>query len=249
MRSCFHTVWARSEQSVTKKTILNCCILAARDPDNCHNMKIVTLLAQKGGTGKTTLSIHLAALGAAKGKKVVIADIDPQQSASFWRKRRKKDNPEVVTLVSTALKKVANDYQKQGVDLLVIDTAPHSHDDAIIAAKLADFILIPSRPAILDLEAISSSVGIVKDINGNAAIVLNACPFPGKTGERTIVKEAREALAGYGLTISPTAISNRVALSHSLIDGQAVTEFESDGKAAAEIRDLMKWINKEANLW
>jgi chromosome partitioning protein len=212
-------------------------------------MKIVTLLAQKGGTGKTTLSIHLAALAAANKKKVLIADIDPQQSASFWRMRRQKDNPDVVTLESNVLKKSIDNYEKRGIDLLVIDTAPHSHDDAVIAAQLADYILIPSRPAILDLEAIGTSVDIVKSIKGKAAIVLNACPFPGKMGERAIVKEAREALAGYGLTISPTAISNRVALSHSLIDGQAVTEFENQGKAAAEIRELMKWINMEAHLW
>jgi chromosome partitioning protein len=212
-------------------------------------MKTVTLLAQKGGTGKTTLAIHLAVLAATSGKQVVIADIDPQQSASFWKKRREKDNPDVVGLESSELAKAIENYQAQGVDLMVIDTAPHSHNDAIVAARLADYILIPSRPAILDLEAIGSSVDIVKDIKGNAAIVLNACPFPGKTGERAIVKEAREALSGYGLTISPTAISNRVALSHSLIDGQAVTEFDSQGKAAAEIRKLMQWINQEAHLW
>lgn len=212
-------------------------------------MKVVTLLAQKGGTGKTTLSIHLAVLAAASRKKVLIADIDPQQSASFWSKRRQKKNPGVIKLNSDVLEEAINTYEKQGVDLLVIDTAPHSHDDAIVAAQLADYILIPSRPAILDLEAIGTSVDIVKSINGKAAIILNACPFPGRNGERSIVKEAREALSGYGLTISPKAISNRVALSHSLIDGQAVTEFESVGKAAAEMRELMKWINKEANLW
>lgn len=212
-------------------------------------MKVVTLLAQKGGTGKTTLSIHLAVLAASRKKHVVIADIDPQQSASFWKRRREQDNPDVVSLNASSLKQSINSYAKEGVDLLVVDTAPHSHDDAIIAAKLADFILIPSRPAILDLEAIGSSADIVKNINGKAAIILNACPYPGKTGERAIVREAREALSAYGLPVSPVSISNRVALSHSLIGGQAVTEFDSKGKAAGEIHELMKWVNQEAKLW
>ena len=212
-------------------------------------MKIVTLLAQKGGTGKTTLSIHLAVLAAARGMRVVIADIDPQRSASVWKRRRGEDRPEVIALDAGGLKKAVADYKKQGVDLVVIDTAPHSHDDAIVAARLADFILIPTRPAILDLEAIGASVRIVKGLAGKAAIVLNGCPFPGKNGERAIVREAREALGGYGLPVAPTAISNRVALSHSLIGGQAVTEFESEGKAAAEIRNLMNWINEEVGLW
>lgn len=212
-------------------------------------MKIVTLLAQKGGTGKTTLSIHLAVLAAASKLKVFIADIDPQQSTTFWNDRRASSVPGVMPMKANTLEQNIAELAGQGVDLLVIDTAPHSHEDAIIAAQLADFILIPCRPAILDLQAIGSSVEIVKSINGKAAIVLNGCPFPGKNGERAIVSEAREALAGYGLPVAPAAISNRVALSHSLIDGEAVTEFESESKAADEIRELMNWINQEANLW
>ncbi len=212
-------------------------------------MKIITLLAQKGGTGKTTLSIHLAVLAAARNLRVVIADIDPQQSTTFWHERRTDSVPGVMPMKASALEQQVSELTRQGVDLLVIDTAPHSHEDAIIAAQLADFILIPTRPAILDLQAIGSSVKIVKTIAGKAAIVLNGCPFPGKNGERAIVREAREALAGYELPVAPAAISNRVALSHSLIEGKAVTEFESESKAADEIRELMNWINQETNLW
>ncbi len=212
-------------------------------------MKIVTLLAQKGGTGKSTLSIHLAVLAATSNLKVCIADIDPQQSTTFWNERRASSDPGVMPMKANALKKNITRLARQGIDLLVIDTAPHSHKDSVIAAKLADFILIPTRPAILDLQAIGYSVEIVKSIDGKAAIVLNGCPFPGKSGERAIVREAREALAGYGLPVAPAAISYRVALSHSLIDGKAVTEFESKSKAADEIRELMNWINQEANLW
>lgn len=212
-------------------------------------MKIITLLAQKGGTGKSTLSIHLAVLAAASNLKVCIADIDPQQSATFWNERRTDNVPQVMPMKAKALKKNCSELAKQGFDLVVVDTAPHSHQDAIIAAKLADFILIPTRPAILDLQAIGSSVEIVKNIKGKAAIILNGCPYPGKNGERAIVSEAREALAGYGLPVGPAALSNRAALSHSLIDGKAVTEFENKGKAADEMRDLMNWINQEVKLW
>ncbi len=212
-------------------------------------MKIVTLLAQKGGTGKSTLSIHLAVLAAASNLKVVIADIDPQQSTTFWNERRASDAPDVIPMKANTLKKHIAELKRQGVDLLVIDTAPHSFEDSVIAAQLADFILIPTRPAILDLQAIGFSVEIVKNIDGKAAIVLNGCPFPGKNGERAIVSEAREALAGYGLPVSPAAVSLRAALSHSLINGEAVTEFDSNSKAADEIRGLMNWINQEANLW
>jgi chromosome partitioning protein len=117
------------------------------------------------------------------------------------------------------------------------------------AARKADIVLIPSRPAILDLEAIGASVDIVNQTQATGIIVLNACPFPGKTGETAIVTEARDALSVYGLPVAPFSLANRVAFSHSLIDGRAVTEFDRKGKAASEMKGLYNWINKEYGLW
>ncbi len=88
-------------------------------------MKIITLLAQKGGTGKTTLSIHLAVLAAAKKLKVVIADIDPQQSTTFWNERRADSAPDVIPLMANTLEQNISKLASKGVNLLVIDTAPH----------------------------------------------------------------------------------------------------------------------------
>lgn len=212
-------------------------------------MKIITLLAQKGGTGKTTLSIHLAVIAAAAKRKTVIADIDPQQSAMFWSKRRQNENPQVIGTVASKLKKTISGLKKKNNDLLVVDTAPHAESDALAAARAADIVLIPSRPAILDLEAIGASVDIVKKTKSKGVIVLNSCPFPGRSGETAIVTEARDALAGYGLPVAPVSLANRVAFSHSLIDGRAVTEFENEGKAAAEMKRLYRWIHKEYGQW
>lgn len=125
-------------------------------------MKIITLLAQKGGTGKTTLSIHLAVMAASSGRKTAIADIDPQKSTVFWRNRKQKKSVEVVALSADQLTDAIQEFKTRDLDLLIIDTAPHAMDDASTAAKAADYILIPSRPAILDLEAIGSSVKILK---------------------------------------------------------------------------------------
>ena len=208
-------------------------------------MQILTLLAQKGGTGKTTLSIHLAVLAANAGQSVAIADIDPQQSALFWKKRREQDSPAVLDVKAADLDRTIADLKSGGTDLLIIDTAPHSREDSLLAARAADSILIPTRPAILDLEAIRRSVDIVKTARAKAAIVLNCCPYPGPGGERAIVTEARDALQVYGLPVAPMALSNRVAFSHSLIDGRAVTEFEKSGKAALEIRELYDWFLSE----
>lgn len=210
-------------------------------------MKIITMLAQKGGTGKTTLSIHLATAAAGQGMKVTIADTDPQGSSTVWSQRREKQEPEVLQGDARKLKKRISSLAKAGTELLIIDTAPHSTKEATIAAEMADYIIIPSRPAILDLAAIGDSVTIASKVKKPGGIVLNCCPPPTRHGETAIVQEARNALEVYGMPVASVAISQRAAFSHALIDGRAVTEFESKGKAAAEITTFWEWINKELN--
>ncbi len=208
-------------------------------------MRTICLLAQKGGTGKTTLCLHLAVLANELGRDALILDIDPQGSSSAWRRRRQADQPEVVSCDAQDLAQQLEALERQGKDLVLLDTAPHSSHDAATAATLADLVLIASRPAILDLEAIGESVKIVKRQDARAAVVLNACPPPHVFGDTAIVREAREALAVYGLPVSPVSVSQRAAFSHALIDGHAVTEFESKGKAATEIRNLWDWIEQQ----
>lgn len=208
-------------------------------------MRTICLLAQKGGTGKTTLCLHLAVLANELGRDAVILDIDPQGSSSAWRRRRRADRPDVVRCGAQDLAEKLTELEQQGRDLVLLDTAPHSSHEAATAVTLADLVLIASRPAILDLEAIGESVKIVKRRDARAAVVLNACPPPHIFGETAIVREAREALTAYGLPVAPVSISQRAAFSHALIDGHAVTEFDSKGKAAAEIRNLWDWIDNQ----
>jgi chromosome partitioning protein len=208
-------------------------------------MRTICLLAQKGGTGKTTLCLHLAVLANELGRDAVVLDIDPQASSSAWRRRRRAERPEVIRGGAQDLAPTLSDFEQQGRDLVLLDTAPHSSHEAATAVTFADLVLIVSRPAILDLEAIGESVKIVKREQARAAVVLNACPPPHIFGETAIVREAREALAVYGLPVSPVSISQRAAFSHALIDGHAVTEFERKGKAATEIRSLWDWITNQ----
>ena len=205
-------------------------------------MKTITILAQKGGTGKTTLSIHMATAAAAGSGRVLIADTDPQSSAMVWQKRRKHGVPKVLPFSISRLKKDLAPIRQSGTELVIIDTPPHSTKAAITAANLADFVVIPCRPALLDLSAIKASVDIAKETGRPAGIVLNCCPPPNRYGEPSVVREARLALKEYGLEVAPTAISQRVAFSYALYNGRAVTESESNGKAAEEIRDLWNWL-------
>lgn len=205
-------------------------------------MKTLCLLAQKGGTGKTTLCLHLAVLATELGQNAAVIDIDPQGSATAWRRRRSAERPEVLQRDARGLPDALAGMQAQGRDLLLLDTAPHSSQEAATAAAFSDLVLIVSRPAILDLEAIGESVKIVKRQGKRSAVVLNACPPPHRGGETAIVREAREALTAYGLPVAPVSISQRAAFGHALIDGRAVTEFDGSGKAAGELRRLWDWL-------
>jgi chromosome partitioning protein len=196
------------------------------------------MLAQKGGTGKTTLSIHLAVEATLSSLKTIIVDTDPQASATTWWRRRSGEQPALVQAHRENLAEVLGRADSLGYELAIIDTAPHSSETARASVGLSNWVTIPTRPAILDLDAIGVSTALVTDDGRPSQIVLNACPPPGRYGEPRIVAEAREALKTYGLGVCPVAISQRAAFSHALIDGRAVGEFDPSGKASAEIKDL-----------
>jgi chromosome partitioning protein len=128
---------------------------------------------------------------------------------------------------------------------VLIDTAPHAEDDARIVAENVDLVVIPTRAAILDLRAIRSTITIVQRTKTPAVIVLNAVPPGRSVAEAGVTTEAREAIQAYGLPVCPVAIGHRAALSYALNDGRAVNEFEPDGKAAAEMTKLWRWIQDQ----
>ncbi len=212
-------------------------------------MKALGVIAQKGGAGKTTLCIHLAVRADAEGLRVLMVDTDPQASATAWWRRRHAETPALIQSGGEVLEQVLETARQQGYDLVVIDTAPHDSHDASICARLSDRVYIPTRPAILDLDAIGATTELVIEVGTAARIVLNSCPPPGAFyGEARIVAEARQALRSYGIPVSGVAISQRAAFSHALIDGRAVMEFEQRGKAAWEIDRLWGVLREDLQL-
>ncbi len=206
-------------------------------------MYTVAVISQKGGAGKTTLALHLAVASEHAGKSAAIVDLDPQASASRWKDRRQGSAPAVVSSHASRLLEVLQAAREHGAALAIIDTAPHSETSALNAARAADLILIPCRPSILDLQAISTTVDIARLANKTAFAVLNHIPPRGTMGE-----EARAAIALYGLPIAPAQLVQRNAFVHSLTEGLTAQEYEPEGKAAQEIRGLFAWLCEHANL-
>ena len=200
-------------------------------------MNVIAFLSQKGGSGKTTLSVHAAVAAEASGERVCIIDADPQESATAWASAREAQTPVVATAQAGELDAALNAAKGEGMTLTVIDAPPHAAPAASQIAKRAELVLIPVRPAAFDLAAVPAAVEIVRAAKVRGAFVLSACPFRAPE-----IGETRTALEPYGLPIFPGEITDRRAFARAVTTGSAVTEFESDGKAAEEIRALWGWI-------
>ena len=196
-------------------------------------MKTIAILSQKGGSGKTTLAINLAVAAERCGKAVAVIDLDPQASATSWKDSRETETPVVVSAQAARLPHILAAAEQEGVDVVFIDTAPHSESAALVAARAADWVLVPCRPAILDLRAIGSTIDIVKLAKTPLGVVLNAIPPRGP-----LAQEARRAIEGYGVQVALATIGQRIAYVHALTAGLSVQEYEPSGKAAAEIVQL-----------
>jgi chromosome partitioning protein len=204
-------------------------------------MNVISLLTRKGGSGKSTLSTHWAVEAEkTKGCRAVIIDFDPQGSCSSWYSKREAATPLLIQSNPQTVKAHLAACQSDGVSVVLIDTMPDINAIAVHAARVSDLVIIPVRPSVLDLEAISASVELVQGVGKTAVIVLNQAP-PGSA----IAQEAAVALKQYDLTICPVPICNRIAFSRSMIDGRTAGEIEPKGKAAQEIKHSWKWIQQQ----
>lgn len=211
----------------------------------CVEVHVLTIaiISQKGGAGKTTLAIHLAAAAAASSYVSLIIDTDPQATASRWSQWRDGREPEVIdcgapSLLATKLSKA----EELGADLAVIDTPPHADAMARQAAKLADLILIPCRPKAFDLAAIEATAELVSGSRKPAFVVFTAGP----PRAPLIYREAEDLIGGseagsFGLDIAPVVLPERAAYHHSTAQGRTAPEYDPNGKAAGEVAALWAW--------
>lgn len=201
-------------------------------------MDTVAMLSQKGGTGKTTLSLHLAVAAEMAGHHAVVIDLDPQASAAEWKDSRQGDTPVIVPVPATRLPQALHAARDGGADLVLLDTAPYSGDVALAAAEAADLVLIPCRAGILDLRAIGTTARVVKLAGKTAYVVLNAVP----PHASHVLADARAAVAVHGLDVAPMALRQRAAYAHALTAGQTAQEYEPHGKAAEDIAAFYQWL-------
>ncbi len=198
--------------------------------------RVLTLAQQKGGSGKTTLAVSLAAAAARSGLRVALLDTDPQGSLGRWFMTRRDALSDPGFVFSTASAwGVAYECDKlrAAADLVVVDTPPKVDADLRPALRAADLVLVPMSVSRLDLWAVSGVLDLVAREERTATLVLNrAAPRARLNAELTA------ELAGMTTARAETIVRNRVAFAESLGRGLSVIETAPSGPASAEVMSL-----------
>lgn len=205
-------------------------------------MRVIAVLNQKGGSGKTTIATHLARALQIGGAGVILIDSDPQGSARDWAAVH-PDQPLTVVgmdrpaIIERDLKRLA---LAGGLDFVVVDGAPQAADLAASAIRAADVVLIPVQPSPYDIWATSDLVELVKQRIEISDGRLRAAFVVSRAIRGTLMaREVSDALAGYGLPVLETHIMQRVIYPRTAALGTTVLDAEPEGEAAREILSMV----------
>jgi chromosome partitioning protein len=208
-------------------------------------MKIIALVSQKGGVGKTTITLHLATAFTQHDYGVVVLDLDPQASAAEWKDYRAAEFPAVQSIQPARLQRVLSEARAIGADVVILDTAPHSDGPALEAAKQADLVLVPAQPSILDLRALGKTADLLKMARASKVFAVLNC-VPAQAGDADSAASAIPEQ--FGLAVGPVRLGTRLIYKRSLIDGQTAQEVEPGGKAADEVKRLYEWTCQQLDM-
>ena len=206
-------------------------------------MKVLAVLSEKGGAGKTTVSVHLAVAAQLAGLSTAIIDLDPQASSADWCDRREAA-PEGVAIPPSRLEKLLADLRGNETDLVVLDCGRDSHNAGYLAAIASDFALIPMRTGGFDFQALNRTLDMCRLASKRPCLLLNGM----RPGASRAEKDAREALAGDDRDIAPMVLHTRAIYATASITARTAQETEPGSAASKEIADLFKWVSGQLGL-
>lgn len=201
-------------------------------------MQVLSILSQKGGSGKTTLAGHIAVQAQLMGAGPVgVLDADPQESLTDWANEREADSPLVE---QTSLWRLPEDVRRmrdRQIKLLVVDTPPGITSTIRSALEISDLVMIPVKPSPHDLRAVGKIVQLVEDFGRPLVFVIN-CASPWAR----ITSQAAIALSQHG-TLAPVTIHHRADFASSMINGRTAMEVSRISRSANEIAELWGYLN------
>lgn len=202
--------------------------------------KVITVAQQKGGAGKTTLAVHLAAALRAQKKSVVLIDTDPQGSLVYWSRQR-GDGAAAAALPVHEVKgwraKAEIESLKRRYDIVVVDSPPHAETEAKVVVRAADLVVIPVQPSPMDLWATEPTLALAANEGAKALLVLNRVP-----PRANLTLEMIVALKALDVPLAKSRIGNRVIFATAMLEGATALERQRRGRGAAEIGDLAKEV-------
>jgi chromosome partitioning protein len=196
---------------------------------------------QKGGSAATTVARELGVAAAAAGQRVVFIDLDPQGTLRSWWNRRTEGtegepNPALATPASEQMTKALDQLRAAGVDLCIIDTPPSVHAFLGSVMRLADLILLPTRPTTDDLDALPAVLDLVEEAGRPFAFIVTQAP----AGKSRLYDDAVPVLAQRGRVAPPLRL--RADFPVAAATGRAATEIAPKGKAAEEVHALWRYV-------
>lgn len=207
-------------------------------------MKTLVIASQKGGVAKTTTATELAHAASSAGLAVAVIDTDPQATACFWVEARGKGDIAISPVFPALLASRIKALEGAGCDLAIIDTPAVSKDTASAAMRLADFVLIPTKPAAFDLRSMLETIEQARALEKPYAIVLTLCP-PQHGVELTATLTR---MAELHHEICPVLMHHYVAYPRAQKHGLSVLELDPEGKAAAEVRQLYAYTCRRLDI-
>ena len=207
--------------------------------------KVITIAQQKGGTGKTTLAVHLAlAFIKYHNLKVAIIDTDPQGSLGKWfmiREEKKLSNDNL-TFKTASLwgAQYESKALKKDQDIVIIDTPPKIESDARPSIESADLVLIPMAASHVDFWATGAIVEIAKKANKKILVQIN------RSSQRSkLISKTNEFIKSLNLSATKTIIGNRQIYTASMGEGKTAVEKQKKSIAVEEIKQLSEQILSE----
>ncbi|WP_428152305.1 AAA family ATPase [Brevundimonas sp.] len=210
-------------------------------------MKTIAVMSRKGGAGKSTLAVHMATAAVAAGKRVMLVDMDPQRSSLEWARERVADWPLVMEGRAGALFTTHRAAEREGIDLLIVDSRSSADAEASEAARLADLCLIVVRPNFFDLQAVGRTVQLVENLRRPGLFVLNQAPVRRNGAEPRVIREAVDYLSEYRIPLAEVGLRQRAAYQNAMWKGLGAQEDQPDSQAAFEINSL--WASLNEKLW
>lgn len=204
-------------------------------------MRVLAFVSQKGGAGKSLLTISCAVAAEQDGYRTLIVDMDPQGTAEAWYQDRDADTPKLVTASAPELPDALARAQKAGFHLVLIDTPGRDEPAVAAAIRLSDFCVVPCRPSPADMKATPPTMATIQRLAKPSAFVITQAPPRGP--------RIREAEVGLGILgpVAPVYLVSRHSYQDAQGTGLGITEYEPEGKAANEIKRFWAWLLTKMN--